>query len=108
MYSLTLLAFVSFLLSLVLTPLVRNLSLRWGFVDQPDAGRKLHVSAIPRVGGVPIILSCAGAFLVLFLSPLKGGDIAEQGLPLVWKIVPVVGLVFLAGLLDDLRGLRPC
>jgi UDP-N-acetylmuramyl pentapeptide phosphotransferase/UDP-N-acetylglucosamine-1-phosphate transferase len=107
MYSLTLLAVTSFLLALVLTPFVRNLSRRWGVVDRPDAGRKLHGSPIPHLGGVPIVLACAGTFLVLFLSPLHGGDIASQGLPLVWKILPAVGLVFLAGLLDDLRGLRP-
>jgi UDP-GlcNAc:undecaprenyl-phosphate/decaprenyl-phosphate GlcNAc-1-phosphate transferase len=67
MYLLGLLALTSFLLALILTPLVRNLSLRLGLVDHPDAGRKRYTSPIPRVGGVPIILACAGAFLVLFL-----------------------------------------
>jgi UDP-GlcNAc:undecaprenyl-phosphate GlcNAc-1-phosphate transferase len=59
------------------------------------------------VGGVPILLACAGAFLVLFLFPSWGGSIAVEGLPLVWKLLPALGLVFLAGLLDDLVGLRP-
>ena len=41
MYSLIFLAFTSFTLSLLLTPLVRNLSLRLGLVDLPDGYRKV-------------------------------------------------------------------
>ena len=107
MYSLGLLALTSFLMSLALTPLCRELFRRWEWVDRPDASRKLHASPIPNLGGVPILLACACAYGMLLLSPLHGGDLAGQGLPLVGKILPAVGLVFLAGLLDDLRGLRP-
>jgi UDP-GlcNAc:undecaprenyl-phosphate GlcNAc-1-phosphate transferase len=107
MNSLAFLGFTSLVLSLLLTPLFRNLCLRLGFVDRPDHLRKLHKLPIPRVGGVPILLACAGAFALLLLSPLQGGNIVEHGLPLVWKILPAVILVFAAGLYDDLIGLRP-
>jgi UDP-GlcNAc:undecaprenyl-phosphate GlcNAc-1-phosphate transferase len=107
MYSLILLALTSFVLALVLTPLWRNLFRHLGWQDEPDHTRKLHREPIPHAGGVPILLACAGAYVVLFLSPLHGGVIAAQGLPLVWKILPALGVVFLTGLWDDLLGLRP-
>ena len=40
MYSLAVLASVSFLLALILTPLCRNLSWRFGMVDRPDGLRR--------------------------------------------------------------------
>jgi UDP-N-acetylmuramyl pentapeptide phosphotransferase/UDP-N-acetylglucosamine-1-phosphate transferase len=75
MYSLGVLAFTSFLLALVLTPLWRNLCRRWGWVDRPDGGRRLHRVPVPRVGGVPIFAAYLGALAVVVLSPLAGGDL---------------------------------
>jgi UDP-GlcNAc:undecaprenyl-phosphate/decaprenyl-phosphate GlcNAc-1-phosphate transferase len=107
MYSLLFLAFASFILSLLLTPLVRNVFRRLGIVDEPDKARKFHQRAIPRVGGVAIALSCALAFGVLLLTNLKGGAIVSDALPLAWGLLPAAGLVFAVGLLDDLIGLKP-
>jgi UDP-GlcNAc:undecaprenyl-phosphate GlcNAc-1-phosphate transferase len=69
MYSLGLLAFTSFLLALVLTPLWCNLCRRWGWVDRPDGGRRLHRVPVPRVGGVSIFAAYLGALAVVVLSP---------------------------------------
>lgn len=107
MYSLAVLASVSFLLALILTPLCRNLSRRFGMVDRPDGLRKLHPSPVPRVGGVPLLLAYLGAFAVLLVSRLAATRFVEAGLPIAWKILPGAGLVFAVGLLDDIRGLRP-
>ena len=57
MYSITVLALFSFVLSLLLTPLCRNIAVRRGLLDKPDADRKFHKSPVPRVGGVPIMLA---------------------------------------------------
>jgi UDP-GlcNAc:undecaprenyl-phosphate GlcNAc-1-phosphate transferase len=107
MYSLLFLACVSFALSVALTPVCRNLFRRYGLVDAPDAGRKSHARPVPKVGGVPIVLACAAAFGVLIISPLRAGAIVQQALPLAWKIMPAVALIFLTGLADDLLGLKP-
>ena len=42
--------------SLVLTRLVRGVAVRVGAVDKPD-GRKVHKIAIPRLGGVSVVLA---------------------------------------------------
>lgn len=107
MYSVLLTTIVAFCLCLILTPVVRDLFLRWGIVDSPDGVRKLHAHAVPRVGGIPIAVSYLATYLLLILSPLKSGALLEQELPLVWDLMPVAALAFATGLLDDLWGLKP-
>jgi UDP-GlcNAc:undecaprenyl-phosphate GlcNAc-1-phosphate transferase len=105
MYSLFVLALCSFLLSTILTPLVRNAFRRYGVLDYPNEKRKEHAAPVPRVGGIPIVLSFAGAFLALLISPLHAAQTVN--LPFVWKLMPAAALVFLVGLVDDLVRLRP-
>jgi UDP-GlcNAc:undecaprenyl-phosphate/decaprenyl-phosphate GlcNAc-1-phosphate transferase len=107
MYSLLFLAFVSFVLSLFLTPVVRNIFLRFGLVDHPDDPRKLHNRPIPRVGGIAIALGYALAFGLLLVTKLKAGDIVWNAFPLIWKLFPAAVLIFVTGLLDDLFRLKP-
>src|SRR5262245_58096683 len=107
MYSLALLAFVSFLLALILTPVIRNLFRSWGLVDCPDDLRKFHAAAMPRAGGVPLLLAYLGAFAILLASPLAGTRIVESGFPVTWRIFPAAALVFAVGLIDDITGLKP-
>src|SRR5580700_10796004 len=83
MYSLLLLGSVSFLLSLFLTPLVRNLFRRWA----TEAQRLQH--PIPRIGGIAVAIAYIAAYLCLLVVPLKAG------------------LIFLIGLIDDIVGLEP-
>jgi UDP-GlcNAc:undecaprenyl-phosphate/decaprenyl-phosphate GlcNAc-1-phosphate transferase len=107
MYSLVFLGLTSLLLGLLLTPLVRDLFLRVGLVDIPDATRKIHTRPIPRVGGIPIAMAYVGACGLLLASPLHAGTILAQHLPLVWKLLPCSALIFLTGFIDDVAGLKP-
>jgi UDP-GlcNAc:undecaprenyl-phosphate GlcNAc-1-phosphate transferase len=96
----------AFIVSLVLTPLIRDAFARRGLVDRPDGGRKFHDRPVPRVGGIPIAVSYAAAFGLLLAMPAAGSAFGRH-LPAVLSLLPSAGLVFLAGLVDDLRGLRP-
>jgi len=107
MYSLLFLACSSFLLSLVLTPVCRNVFSALGLTDRPDARRKSHVVPVPRLGGIPIALSYSIAYLLLVVSPPKGGTLASSYTDLVWRLLPAAAIVFLTGLVDDLVGLTP-
>jgi len=107
MYSLAFLAATSFLLALLLTPLVRNWAVRRGWVDEPGDERRVHSRPIPRLGGVAIYASFLGALGLLLLLPTSGAGVVRTGLPLAWKLAPAAALVFLTGLVDDLRGLKP-
>lgn len=107
MYSLLFLGIVSSILSLVLTPLIRDIFLSIGVVDSPDCSRKLHDHAIPRVGGIAIALAYTLAFGFLFLTRLQAGTIIWGSFPLIWKLFPAAAVILVTGLLDDLVRLRP-
>jgi UDP-GlcNAc:undecaprenyl-phosphate GlcNAc-1-phosphate transferase len=107
MYLIFGLGLVAFILSLVLTPLVRDSFLRLGIVDQPDGDRKLHSGPIPRVGGIAIVLSYVTAFAVMLLLPFSYGSEVSKALPSIWKLFCAAGLVFATGLCDDLVGYFP-
>jgi UDP-GlcNAc:undecaprenyl-phosphate/decaprenyl-phosphate GlcNAc-1-phosphate transferase len=101
------LGITAFFFCLILTPLCRDLFLRLNFVDRPDADRKLHRAPVPRLGGVPIVLSYVGALgLMLLLGPATAGIyIAHKQLLL--SLLPATGLVFITGVADDIIGLKP-
>ncbi|MGO9262261.1 MAG: MraY family glycosyltransferase [Bryobacteraceae bacterium] len=107
MYSLCLLSLVSLVLSLILTPVIRDWSIRLGLVDRPDHRRKIHQVATPRTGGVAIMASYAGAYGLLLLLPLKAGGVIQQNFGTVWRLLPAVAIVFCTGLLDDWLNLKP-
>jgi UDP-GlcNAc:undecaprenyl-phosphate/decaprenyl-phosphate GlcNAc-1-phosphate transferase len=94
----------AFIITLILTPVCRDIFRSYWIVDQPDQGRKLHGRPIPRVGGIAILLGYGISFFVF------GADLdhrLENELSLVWKLVPATLLVFAVGLIDDFIGLKP-
>ena len=55
--------FAAAAISFVLTPLVKRMAIRFGFVDIPKDERRMHKHAIPTIGGVAIF----AAFLLVAL-----------------------------------------
>lgn len=96
---------VAVVLSLLLTPLVRDLALRRGFVDRPDGGRKIHPVAVPRLGGVAVYLAFVLSFGFFLVTTGWGTNVvlAEAYAPLVVGCTAVL----LVGLADDLVGVSP-
>ena len=97
---------VALLLSLVLTPAIRNFALSHHLVDAIGSVRKVHTRSVPRLGGVAIVLAwlCAAGFVLALQPSLQH---------LFWDVRPrttvfVVGAIVAAGLgmVDDIRGLR--
>jgi UDP-GlcNAc:undecaprenyl-phosphate/decaprenyl-phosphate GlcNAc-1-phosphate transferase len=107
MYTLFFLSFVSFALSLVLTPVFGRYFRRINVVDRPDGTRKLHQREVPSAGGIPIGVAFVVSYLVLLVLPSNEATLIRSGLPFIWRLLPAIGLVFLTGLLDDLWGLSP-
>lgn len=105
MYSLIILGASAFLLAFLLTPLVRNLSVSRGWVDAPDASRKLHHVAIPRTGGVAVLLSFIGAFAIFI--PLGLRALPRLDLDIAFQLGPAVFVIFVTGLIDDIVTLKP-
>ena len=99
-----LLAFSSAGLALLLTPLVGRGSRLLGLVDAPG-GRKVHAHSVPRLGGLAVVLA-AGLAIVL-VPLLRPGSIEPLPWPAMRPFLIAGGLIFVAGLIDDVRGLGP-
>jgi UDP-GlcNAc:undecaprenyl-phosphate GlcNAc-1-phosphate transferase len=83
-------------LSAILTPVVRSLSLAFGLVDAPG-GRKVHLDSVPRVGGLAVVGAALAALLVARV--VVGGPAAGDSLG---PILAGTALIFGIGLFDDL------
>ena len=94
----------SAVLALVLTPVIGRGSTRLGLVDAPG-DRKVHTHPVPRLGGVALVLAAILALLLVMVVDQSALD------PLLWPtmcpFVIAVGLIFMVGLFDDVRGVGP-
>ena len=96
--------FGSLFVALVTTPIVIWLARRTGAVDRPGV-RTVHKRPIPRIGGVAIFVSAMVLIVaVVFLDNSIGKAFREVRLELT-TLLSAASLVFLVGLIDDLRGL---
>ncbi|HET6497586.1 MAG TPA: MraY family glycosyltransferase [Coriobacteriia bacterium] len=91
-----------------LTPFVRRFSLGAGVVDRPE-DRKVHTSEVPRLGGVAIAggLFAAAALQVAGEVLLGWRPALTAGGPQVIGCLAGMAVVFVTGLVDDVRGLSP-
>jgi UDP-GlcNAc:undecaprenyl-phosphate/decaprenyl-phosphate GlcNAc-1-phosphate transferase len=99
MRTIIILFFGSLFVSLVLTPIVRSISLKLNLVDLPS-GRKVHTTAISRVGGVAIFLTfitCIG--LIYFTRTNIAIDLLSD--KKFYYLIAGGFLIFLTGLVDD-------
>ncbi|MDN5348083.1 MAG: UDP-GlcNAc:undecaprenyl-phosphate/decaprenyl-phosphate GlcNAc-phosphate transferase [Clostridia bacterium] len=85
---------LAFTVAFISTPLVSRLALKIGAVDAPG-GRKIHYTAMPRLGGLAIY---AGFMVAALLSGSLG--------PQTYGLLVGGTLIFIIGLLDDLFGLN--
>ncbi len=93
------------LIALGLTPVVRQLAVHFDLTDKPSA-RKMHSTELPRIGGVALFCSFFLPFLFLLVfcrqSPAVQNLLADNNL---LCFVSGAVLIFLLGLLDDIREL---
>ncbi len=107
MQTFLILGFTAFVLCLGLTPLCRNLFLRAGLVDLPDSDRKFHLRAVPRMGGVPIVISYVSSLCLVVFFNLGGGKLSILHEHLFKALLPAAAIIFATGLMDDILGLKP-
>ncbi len=97
---------LSFLLSLLLTPIIQGISIRRGWFDQPDEQR-VHDKPVPRLGGVAVFL----AFTLSLLPLLLVHNPITIQMRMLWSLLsdllPAVLAIFVLGVLDDIFGLKP-
>ena len=92
----------AFLISLVLTPITRDIFRSYNVVDRPGR-RKVHAYPIPRIGGIAIAIAYT---VSLAATATLNGSLPGSDSP-VWRLIPGAALIFVTGLLDDFFTLRP-
>ena len=96
--------FIATVASLIVTPIVRRLCERYDLLDVPTDDRRLHLTAVPRLGGVAVFLSCLIALSTFFfVDNLLTHYLQEHKPELLLAFIPAT-LVLLLGVYDDLRG----
>jgi UDP-GlcNAc:undecaprenyl-phosphate GlcNAc-1-phosphate transferase len=81
--------------ALIMVPFLRKWALTTGTVDVPDV-RKVHTTAVPRLGGIAI-------FIAFLFSLLVYADLAPAGRGLLAGAL----IIFVTGFIDDLHGITP-
>ena len=94
-------------LSFVFTKLVRDTAIQNGLVAAPLQPRHLHVRALPRLGGIAIVISFLIAMgCALVLTRLMRLEVSPSLYPLLTILPPAI-LIFLLGVYDDIRSVGP-
>lgn len=90
--------FITMIISLVITPVVKFIALRIGAVDQPGE-RRINEKAMPTAGGLAIFLSFSFAILweLNDMIPIN----------FAWRILLGALIVIIVGLIDDIHELSP-
>ena len=98
--------FISLLLSLFLTPLVRKFCIRVGLTDSDRERRKIHKGAVPRLGGIAFFLSFVITSLLLILYSYHFANELTGDIHTYFLILAVSSGAFCIGLIDDIFQLR--
>ena len=96
----------SALLSFLLTRTIRNLANSRGWVYAPASSRHIHKDLIPRLGGMGIFIAFAVVALVVTIPGLPGVDVTQSRRTILYVLGPAT-IVFLLGLYDDFRPVKP-
>lgn len=96
MYQILINILLSIAISLLLTPLVKRLSIRIGAVDKPNK-RRMNTTVMPSMGGLAIYLTFFLA--VFFLQPVP----LSVSLPIFLSAT----IVLLTGVIDDIKEISP-
>src|ERR1700736_3634103 len=92
--------------SLVLTPIVRRVCQRFHWLDEPKDARRIHATAIARLGGVAVFLSVLLGLLPLLLIRNFFTDSLRDTAPRLLVILVPASLTLILGAFDDLIGLK--
>ncbi|MFT3785899.1 MAG: MraY family glycosyltransferase [Tepidisphaeraceae bacterium] len=102
--------YVTFVISIVLTPLMRHVAFTFNVIDRPDASRKIHREPVAYLGGVAIfvawICGVATSQLVHWHYWIEGG-VQSPRINIPIAVVFGAFTAFLLGLWDDGAGIRP-
>lgn len=113
---------VSFLVTLIMTPVMRRLAVANGIVDRPSSPRKHHRRPVAYLGGVAVFLGLIAGIFFSYIAPHLGTfgqelvrfhrtrfQHVDLGVPHPVPLSILLGMtiIMLLGLIDDVVGTLP-
>lgn len=99
---------VAFCLALIVaaitTPIVAWFAHRFGWLDQPTEARKVHTRAVPRLGGIAVVLAFFTPILGLALWENRVSGLLYEDSRLVVGLFGGAAAIVGVGVYDDLKG----
>jgi len=87
-YSLALI--IALIVTVITTPIVKRIALKYNIVDIPNDPRKIHTRKMPYLGGVAIALGFVAGFIYL-----------QPNLPSTWAFLAGGFVILATGIIDD-------
>jgi UDP-GlcNAc:undecaprenyl-phosphate GlcNAc-1-phosphate transferase len=108
---------VAFFVTLIATPIMRRLAVKYGVIDRPNEARKIHKQPIAYLGGAAVFLGIMAAILYTFFAARfpalmdfhQSAFINDFGnhAPVPLSILLGITVIFLIGVGDDVAGISP-
>lgn len=98
--------FAAFGLTVALVPIITRMSIKYHWLDMPDA-RRVHTKPVPRLGGVAIFVATFLVGAVMMAIGAARGTVKLAYPDLLPGVVIGATIIFLTGLFDDLKGIKP-
>lgn len=98
---------VSAAASFLLTPLARDFARARGWVDRPDGRRKLHLTPVPRLGGLAVFAAFALACALLLGLEYAGVFVSDLSASAYLHLLLACAAVAAVGIVDDIYDVRP-
>ena len=99
--------FCAFAVSVIATPLAREIARKLGVVDHPDGLRKIHRVPIPMAGGYAILLAFVVPLAWIFYTSPAGSVIPPKASGKITVLLSGALVALVMGALDDIYDLRP-
>jgi UDP-GlcNAc:undecaprenyl-phosphate GlcNAc-1-phosphate transferase len=100
--------YVAFIVAFVFTPIMRQVAMYYGIIDEPDGTRKLHKAPVAYLGGVAVFLGWIAGLAVSGFLHLHREDLGLSPFVRVnFSIVVGGSLIVMLGLWDDIHKLNP-
>lgn len=96
---------VAFTAAAATVPLISRFAINRRLLDWPDAHRRAHAKPVPRLGGVAVFAGLLASAGTVVLTTRIWSFKADFNLaPNLLALLAASGILFVIGLLDDLRG----
>ncbi len=97
---------VAFLVSFIFTPIMRQVAIYYGIIDQPDQIRKLHAAPVAYLGGIAVFIGwVAGLASSQIHIPID--EIGSPHLQVKLNIILGAFVIVILGLWDDVKRIPP-